>query len=392
MSAAPANISTQNFLSQTRSALLAYFAALGERPFRVTQVMKWVYHRGVLSFDQMSDVSRVVRERLATDFAIRLPEVVTAQQSVDGTRKWVVRVESGQCVECVLIPEKGRNTLCVSSQVGCMLDCSFCATGKQGFAGNLTAGDIVGQVLLVHRELQQGGDERGVTNVVLMGMGEPLLNFDAVVAATSLMLEDLAFGLSKRRVTISTAGVVPGIMALAAVSDVSLAVSLHAPNDALRDVLVPINRKYPIAELLAACRHYQDSSLGERRTVTFEYTLLAEVNDGPEHAQQLSRLLREFPCKINLIPFNPFTGSGYGRPTDARVRAFQTQLMQSGYATMLRTTRGGDIAAACGQLVGEFADNTRRRERYLARIAMHEPAGALVDPLATSAGVALEAG
>ena len=392
MSAAPANISTQNFLSQTRSALLAYFAALGERPFRVTQVMKWVYHRGVLSFDQMSDVSRVVREQLATDFAIRLPEVVTAQQSVDGTRKWVVRVESGQCVECVLIPEKGRNTLCVSSQVGCMLDCSFCATGKQGFAGNLTAGDIVGQVLLVHRELQQGGDERGVTNVVLMGMGEPLLNFDAVVAATSLMLEDLAFGLSKRRVTISTAGVVPGIMALAAVSDVSLAVSLHAPNDALRDVLVPINRKYPIAELLAACRHYQDSSLGERRTVTFEYTLLADVNDGPEHAQQLSRLLREFPCKINLIPFNPFTGSGYGRPTDARVRAFQTQLMQSGYATMLRTTRGGDIAAACGQLVGEFADNTRRRERYLARIAMHEPAGALVDPLATSAGVALEAG
>ena len=392
MSAAPANVSTQNFLSQTRSALLAYFAALGERPFRVTQVMKWVYHRGVLSFDQMSDVSRVVRERLATDFAIRLPEVVTAQQSVDGTRKWVVRVESGQCVECVLIPEKGRNTLCVSSQVGCMLDCSFCATGKQGFAGNLTAGDIVGQVLLVHRELQQGGDERGVTNVVLMGMGEPLLNFDAVVAATSLMLEDLAFGLSKRRVTISTAGVVPGIMALAAVSDVSLAVSLHAPNDALRDVLVPINRKYPIAELLAACRHYQDSSLGERRTVTFEYTLLADVNDGPEHAQQLSRLLREFPCKINLIPFNPFTGSGYGRPSDARVRAFQTQLMQSGYATMLRTTRGGDIAAACGQLVGEFADNTRRRERYLARIAMHEPAGALVDPLATSAGVALEAG
>ena len=392
MSAAPANVSTQNFLSQTRSALLAYFAALGERPFRVTQVMKWVYHRGVLSFDQMSDVSRVVRERLATDFAIRLPEVVTAQQSVDGTRKWVVRVESGQCVECVLIPEKGRNTLCVSSQVGCMLDCSFCATGKQGFAGNLTAGDIVGQVLLVHRELQQGGDERGVTNVVLMGMGEPLLNFDAVVAATSLMLEDLAFGLSKRRVTISTAGVVPGIMALAVVSDVSLAVSLHAPNDALRDVLVPINRKYPIAELLAACRHYQDSSLGERRTVTFEYTLLADVNDGPEHAQQLSRLLREFPCKINLIPFNPFTGSGYGRPSDARVRAFQTQLMQSGYATMLRTTRGGDIAAACGQLVGEFADNTRRRERYLARIAMHEPAGALVDPLATSAGIALEAG
>jgi 23S rRNA (adenine2503-C2)-methyltransferase len=263
-----------------------------------------------------------------------------------------------------------------------MLDCSFCATGKQGFAGNLTAGDIVGQVLLVHRELQRGGDERGVTNVVLMGMGEPLLNFDAVVAATSLMLDDFAFGLSKRRVTISTAGVVPGIMALAEVSDVSLAVSLHAPNDELRDVLVPINRKYPIAELLAACRHYQDSSLGERRTVTFEYTLLADVNDGPEHARELARLLREFPCKINLIPFNPFNGSGYGRPTDVRVRAFQTLLMQSGYATMLRTTRGEDIAAACGQLVGEFADRTRRRERYLARIALHQSPSAPVNPLA----------
>ena len=390
MTAPPAN-----FLSQTHAALTAYFAALGERPYRVTQTMKWVYHRGATSFDEMSDISRVVRERLSADFVIRLPEVVMAQQSIDGTRKWVVRVESGQCVECVLIPEKGRNTLCVSSQVGCMLDCSFCATGKQGFAGNLTTGDIVGQVLLVHRSLLSGGEERGgeerrgeecgreaqsgdargVTNVVLMGMGEPLLNFDAVVASTALMLDDLAFGLSKRRVTISTAGVVPGIMALADVSDVSLAVSLHAPTDELRDLLVPINRKFPIAALLAACRHYQDSSLGERRTVTFEYTLLADVNDGPEHAHQLARLLREFPCKINLIPFNPFTGSGYGRPTEARVRAFQTQLMQSGFATMLRTTRGGDIAAACGQLVGEFADGTRRRERFLARIAL-QPAAA----------------
>ena len=363
-----------NFLSQTPASLTAYFAGLGERPYRVTQTMKWVYHRGATEFADMSDVSRRVREQLTRDFAIRLPEVVTAHVSLDGTRKWVVRVASGQCVECVLIPEKGRNTLCVSSQVGCMLDCSFCATGKQGFAGNLSVGDIVGQVLLVHRALLQDGDTRGVTNVVLMGMGEPLLNFDAVVAATSLMLEDLAFGLSKRRVTISTAGVVPAIYALAEVTDVSLAVSLHAPTNALRDVLVPLNRKYPISELLAACRHYQDTSLGERRTVTFEYTLLANVNDGVEQAAELARLLREIPCKINLIPFNPFTGSGYGRPTEARVRAFQTHLMQSGYATMLRTTRGGDIAAACGQLVGEFADHTRRRERFLARIAMHDVA------------------
>ena len=385
-----------NFLGQTHAALTAYFAALGERPYRVTQVMKWVYHRGITSFDGMSDVSRAIRERLNADFVIQLPEVVTAQRSIDGTRKWVVRVASGQCVECVLIPEKGRNTLCVSSQVGCALDCSFCATGKQGFAGNLTAGDIVGQVLLVHRELlatsqsegvrasgvrgsparveNASSDARGVTNVVLMGMGEPLLNFDAVVAATSLMLEDLAFGLSKRRVTISTAGVVPGIRALAEISDVSLAVSLHAPNDALRDVLVPINRKYPIAALLEACRHYQDSSLGERRTVTFEYTLLADVNDDLEQARELAQLLREFPCKINLIAFNPFHGSGYGRPAEERVRAFQTQLMQRGFATMLRSTRGSDIGAACGQLVGEFADHTRRRERFLARIAMHDPA------------------
>ena len=279
-----------------------------------------------------------------------------------------------------------------------MLDCSFCSTGKQGFAGNLEAGDIVGQVLLVERELARvhregalargeplpgaegyrewrrqedaGAEPRGVTNVVLMGMGEPLLNFDNVLAATGLMMDDLAFGISKRRVTVSTAGVVPGIYALAAQSDVSLAVSLHAPDDALRDELVPINRKYPIAELLEACRHYQDTSLGERRSVTFEYTLLDGVNDQLSQARDLARLLRAFPCKINLIPFNPFPGSSYDRPAMERVRAFQTVLMQSGYATMLRTTRGDDIDAACGQLVGRFADRTRRRERHLARTGL----------------------
>jgi 23S rRNA (adenine2503-C2)-methyltransferase len=387
-----------NFLGQTRQALTGYFADLGERSYRVTQAMKWVYHRDVDGFEAMSDIGKRVRDRMAADFEIRLPEIVTAQVSKDGTRKWSVRVANGQAVECVLIPEKGRNTLCVSSQIGCMLDCSFCSTGKQGFAGNLEAGDIVGQVLLVERELARvhregalargeplpgelgyrewrrqedaGAEPRGVTNVVLMGMGEPLLNFDNVLAATGLMMDDLAFGISKRRVTVSTAGVVPGIYALAAQSDVSLAVSLHAPDDALRDELVPINRKYPIAELLEACRHYQDTSLGERRSVTFEYTLLDGVNDQLSQARDLARLLRAFPCKINLIPFNPFPGSSYDRPAMERVRAFQTVLMQSGYATMLRTTRGDDIDAACGQLVGRFADRTRRRERHLARTGL----------------------
>ena len=413
-----------NFLGQSRDALTEYFAGLGERSYRATQAMKWVYHRDVDGFDAMSDIGKRVRDRLAADFEIRLPEVVTAQVSRDGTRKWSVRVSNGQAVECVLIPEKGRNTLCVSSQIGCMLDCSFCSTGKQGFAGNLDAGDIVGQVLLVERELARvhreeavargdlstsagevrgededagvaagaatyrerrraedaSADARGVTNVVLMGMGEPLLNFDNVLAATGLMMDDLAFGISKRRVTVSTAGVVPGIYALAAQSDVSLAVSLHAPDDALRDELVPINRKYPIAELLEACRHYQDTSLGERRTVTFEYTLLDGVNDNVAQARDLARLLRAFPCKINLIPFNPFPGSSYDRPAMERVRAFQTVLMQSGYATMLRTTRGDDIDAACGQLVGRFADRTRRRERHLARVAQAATAGAVGVP------------
>ena len=354
-----------NLLSQSRQALGEYFAALGERSYRVTQVMKWVYHRDASEFASMSDIGRSVRDRLHEDFAIRLPEVATALHSKDGTRKWSVRLANGQAVECVLIPEKGRNTLCVSSQIGCMLDCSFCSTGKQGFAGNLEAGDIVGQVLMVQRLLLQAGDTRGVTNVVLMGMGEPLLNFDNVAVATDLMLDDLAFGISKRRITVSTAGVVPGIYALAARSDVSLAVSLHAADDALRNVLVPINRKYPIAELLAACQHYQESSLGERRSVFFEYTLLNGVNDSPTQARDLAKLLRAIPCKINLIPFNPFPGSGYDRPSMARVRAFQTVLMQSGYSTMLRTTRGDDIDAACGQLVGRFADRTRRRERYV---------------------------
>lgn len=360
-----------NLFGLSRTQMETFFVERGEKAFRARQIIRWAYHRGVLSFDDMTDLSKRQRAWLNARAHFALPEVVTRRESVDGTVKWVVRVANGNCVETVLIPDRGRNTLCVSSQVGCMLDCSFCSTGKQGFNGNLSTADIVGQVYLANAELKARND--AVTNVVLMGMGEPLLNFDNVVAATDLMMDDLAFGISKRRVTVSTAGVVPGIYKLAQVTDVSLAISLHAPFDPLRDELVPLNRKYPIEELLAACRHYVEG-LGERRSLTMEYTLLKGVNDSLEHARALAGLLRDVRCKINLIPFNPFPASGYQRPDEATVRAFQTLLMNSGYATMLRTTRGDDIDAACGQLVGQVQDRTRRQERYIARRKAEEVA------------------
>jgi 23S rRNA (adenine2503-C2)-methyltransferase len=354
-----------NLFGLDRAGLEAFFLAQGEKAFRARQVLKWVYHAGVIDFDEMTDLSRRQRDRLKAMAVMSLPEVVERHESRDGTIKWAMRVSNGNCVETVLIPERGRNTLCVSSQVGCMLDCSFCSTGKQGFNGNLSAADIIGQLWLANREL--AGRGQAVTNVVLMGMGEPLLNFDNVLIATNLMTEDLAFGLSKRRVTVSTAGVVPGIRRLAEHTDVALAISLHAPNDALRDVLVPINRKYPIASLLEACRHYL-AGLGPHRSVTIEYTLLKGVNDTLDHARELAALLRDLRCKINLIPFNPFPASGYERPDMEAVRAFQTHLLNAGYATMLRTTRGDDIQAACGQLVGQVEDRTRRQARYIARV------------------------
>ena len=333
--------------------------------------MKWAYHRQELEFAAMTDVSKAHRTWLIDHASLTLPEVVTRQVSHDGTTKWVVRVANGNCVETVLIPDRGRNTLCISSQVGCTLDCSFCATGKQGFNGNLSTADIIGQVWLAERELREKGEN--VSNVVLMGMGEPLLNLQSVLAATDLMTDDLAFGLSKRRVTVSTAGVVPGIYELAEHTDVSLAISLHAPNDALRDQLVPINKKYPIAELMAACRHYL-SGLGDHRTLTIEYTLMRGVNDSLGHAKELAKLLEVLRCKINLIPFNPFPASGYERPLDREIRNFQTYLINAGYTTMLRTTRGDDIGAACGQLVGRVADRTKRQERYIARVKAQEAA------------------
>ncbi|NJN52252.1 MAG: 23S rRNA (adenine(2503)-C(2))-methyltransferase RlmN [Gammaproteobacteria bacterium] len=362
-----------NLFGLDRAGVDGLFDAVGEARYRTAQIMKWLYHRGVNDYSGMTDLSKALRNRLAEISSTGLPQIVREQNSKDGTRKWVLRVANGNDVEAVLIPDRGRNTLCVSTQVGCMLDCSFCSTGKQGFNGNLSAAEIVGQVWLVNDAMRRDGDQRGVTNVVMMGMGEPLLNFDASLTAADIMMDDYAFGISKRRVTISTAGVVPAIRRLIGRTDVSLAVSLHAPDDELRDVLVPINRKYPIAELLAACRDYV-SHLGERRHITIEYTLIRGVNDSLGHAQRLARLLAQLRCKINLIPFNPYPGTPYERPDEAVVRDFQTQLMQAGYATMLRTTRGEDIDAACGQLVGAVADRTRRSERHRARIKTTEVA------------------
>ncbi len=358
-----------NLFDLTRSGMESFTAQVDDKPYRTHQIMKWAYHQRQLDFDGMTNLSKAYRSWLVEHAEFKPPEVVTRYDSMDGTVKWVVRVANGNCVETVLIPDRGRNTLCVSSQVGCMLDCTFCSTGKQGFNGNLTTAEIIGQVWLANDMLAERGES--VTNVVLMGMGEPLLNFDSVLAATELMMDDLAFGISKRRVTISTAGVVPAIYELAKVTDVSLAISLHAPTDELRSKLVPLNRKYPIDALLDACRHYVDG-LGDRRTLTMEYTLMKGVNDSISHARALADLLADVRCKINLIPFNPFPASGFERPEPESVRKFQTHLMNRGYATMLRTTRGEDIAAACGQLVGEVQDRTRRQARYLARVKAGE--------------------
>ena len=357
-----------NLLGLTLPAMQDFFLGLGEKPFRAQQLLKWIHHHGVTGFDEMTNLSKSLRDKLADVAEVRPPEVVSRQDSEDGTRKWAIRVEGGSLVETVYIPEGTRGTLCVSSQVGCSLDCSFCSTGKQGFQRDLTAAEIIGQVWLALKSYDafQNGKGRKITNVVMMGMGEPLLNFDNVVAAMDLMLEDLAYGLSKRRVTLSTAGVVPALDKLALVSEVSLAISLHAPDDELRNQLVPINRKYPIAMLLASSKNYLAAQKDKKRVVTVEYTLIAGVNDSPLQAQQLARLLKHFPCKINLIPFNTFDLSHYRRPSGNAVSRFWQVLIDAGYIVTLRTTRGDDIDAACGQLVGQVADRTRRSERYRA--------------------------
>ena len=373
--------SKTNLLGMSPVQLAEYFAKLGEKPFRATQVLKWIHQHGVETFDEMTNISKSLREVLKEQAEIREPEIVSQDISKDGTRKWVIRVEGGSCVETVLIPEGDRGTLCVSSQVGCSLNCSFCSTGKQGFNRNLTAAEIIGQVRIAIKSFgpMDPANKRMVTNVVMMGMGEPLMNFERVVASMTLMMEDNAYGLSKRRVTLSTAGVVPAMDKLGDVIDVSLAVSLHAPNDELRDVLVPINKKYPISELIDACNRYLEK-LDDKRVITIEYTMMAGVNDLPEHAKQLGKLLKKVPCKLNIIPFNPFPNSGYERPTSKAIDFFKDTMHKAGIRTTVRRTRGEEIDAACGQLVGMVEDRTRRTSKLIPVVQQSSDA-----PIATNA-------
>lgn len=382
-----ASSSKINLLGLPKRKLEQFFADLGEKPFRAAQVMKWIHQRGVIDFAEMSDLSKALREKLAHVAEIRIPEVELEQKSRDGTMKWVLRLDSGNSVEMVYIPEAerinpddegdgyidprrakytdglSRATLCVSSQVGCALACTFCSTGRQGFNRNMSAAEIVAQLFMAEHRLVEKSlpSDRKVSNVVFMGMGEPLLNFEAVVDAAEIMMEDNAYGLSKRRVTVSTSGVVPAMARLQERIDVSLAVSLHAPTDALRDVLVPLNQKYPLKALMAACDAYAPNA--PAAFITYEYVMLADVNDSDQHADDLIRLLSGRSAKVNLIPFNPFPESGYTRSSSARIDRFMRRLEAANITTVPRRTRGEDIDAACGQLVGEVEDRARRGER-----------------------------
>ncbi|WP_041523401.1 23S rRNA (adenine(2503)-C(2))-methyltransferase RlmN [Gilvimarinus agarilyticus] len=364
-----------NLLGLPEAKLVAFFESMGEKRFRAAQVLKWIHQLGVDDFDEMTNISKALRDKLKQQCEIVAPEVLQQLDSVDGTRKFLIRVTGGSVVETVFIPEGERGTLCVSSQVGCSLDCSFCATGKQGFNRDLTAAEIIGQVWIAAKSFGQltAGGPRKVTNVVMMGMGEPLMNFDNVVDSMNLMMHDNAYGISKRRVTLSTSGVVPQLDRLGEFTDACLAISLHAPNDALRNELVPINRKYPIAMLLDSAKRYIDGLPDTHRKITIEYTLIDHVNDRPEHARELAELLRDVPVKINLIPFNPFNLSNYKRVSNNALRRFQDILMQEGFITTVRTTRGDDIDAACGQLAGTVNDLTKRSERYRANFVKDEP-------------------
>lgn len=366
---AATSVAKVNLLGLPEAKLAAFFESLGEKRFRAVQVMKWIHQLGADNFDDMTNVSKDLRNKLKQVAEIRPPEVLKQLDSVDGTRKFLIRVSGGNVVETVYIPEGDRGTLCVSSQVGCSLDCSFCATGKQGFNRDLTAAEIIGQVWIAAKSFDQltPNAKRSVTNVVLMGMGEPLLNFDNVVDAMNLMMHDNCYGISKRRVTLSTSGVVPTLDRLSQYTDACLAISLHAPNDELRNQLVPINKKYPIAMLLDSAKRYIEAMPDTHRKITIEYTLIDQVNDRPHHAQELAELLRDVPVKINLIPFNPFNLSDYKRVSNNALRRFQDILMEAGYITTVRTTRGDDIDAACGQLAGSVNDITKRSERYRAQ-------------------------
>ncbi|MCF8998459.1 23S rRNA (adenine(2503)-C(2))-methyltransferase RlmN [Acinetobacter nectaris] len=370
-----------NLMGMSRAELEVFFEGLGEKKFRAGQVMKWIHQYFVTDFAEMTNISAKLREKLERISEIKAPEVVHRNYSKDGTRKWVFRVGdgTGSLVETVLIPADdktgARKTLCISSQVGCALDCSFCSTGKQGFQRDLTSDEIIGQLWVANQSYMEDVEiaerTRSVTNVVMMGMGEPLLNFKPVVKAMSLMLDDFAYGMSKRRVTLSTSGVVPMMDKLSEELDVALAISLHAPNDALRNELVPINKKYPLEQLIAAAQRYirKDGNESARKHVTIEYVMLDGVNDQAEHSQQLIKLLKDLPSKINLIPFNPFPHAPYGRSSRNRIIAFQKALSDAGFVCTIRQTRGDDIDAACGQLVGQVADRTRRAEQWKKKVA-----------------------
>ena len=361
-----------NLLDFDEAGLRAFFESIGEKPFRAQQVLKWIFHHAETNIGAMTDLGIALREKLQLCAEIRLPEILREQRSSDGTIKWLIGFQGGNAVETVYIPEPRRGTLCVSSQVGCALNCSFCSTGAQGFARNLTGSEIIGQVWLAAQALgHERNGERRITNVVMMGMGEPLLNFDAVVSAMSLMRNDLGFGFAAKRVTLSTAGLIPGINRLRDTIDVALAVSLHAPVDDIRTGLVPLNRKYPIAELMQACRNYVSEK--HKRSVTFEYTLIDGVNDHPELAHKLVKLLRRLPSKLNLIPFNPFPGTKYRCSSQDRITEFQEIVMRGGLIATVRKTRGEDIDAACGQLVGKVKDRTKRSERIKLQMAENTP-------------------
>ncbi|RZM77524.1 bifunctional tRNA (adenosine(37)-C2)-methyltransferase TrmG/ribosomal RNA large subunit methyltransferase RlmN [Pseudoalteromonas rubra] len=351
-----------NLLDLNREGMRELFASYGEKPFRADQVMKWIYHFGIDNFDDMSNINKKLRAKLQAECEIRAPEISVRQQASDGTIKYALVLDGGQEVETVWIPEKDRATLCVSSQVGCALECTFCSTAQQGFNRNLKVSEIIGQVWRVAKDIGlHDGDstKRPITNVVMMGMGEPLLNINNVVPAMELMMDDWGFGLSKRRVTLSTSGVVPALDILKEKIDVALAISLHAPNNPLRDELVPINKKYPIEEFLAACRRYIDGSKANK-DVTIEYVMLQGVNDSTDHAHELVQVLKGTPSKINLIPFNPFPGNEYGRSSNSRIDRFSKVLQAAGLTCIVRRTRGDDIDAACGQLVGDVVDRTKR--------------------------------
>ncbi len=359
--ATEASLPTVNLFGLDRTGLRALFAERGEKPFRADQVMQWIYRRGLDDFDGMTNVAKDLREKMKAWFSIQTPELIAEQTSTDGTRKWVLRLDGGNAVETVYIPEDNRGTLCISSQVGCAMDCSFCSTGKQGFNRNMTTAEIIAQVWFVARAL--GSDfqnERVISNVVFMGMGEPMANYQPVVTAIRILLDDFGFGLSKRRVTVSTSGLVPFIDRLREDVDVALAVSLHAPNDDLRDELVPINRKYPLGELMDACQRYT-AGKGPKAHIVYEYVMLDGINDSLGHAKELARLLGKLPAKINLIPFNPFPKAGYRRSPSERIRAFAEYLRGRDIVCTTRKTRGDDIDAACGQLVGEVISRQKNR-------------------------------